>query len=118
MIGTLGVIWGHSWLIWRSQYGVKAVGDGGDCLARNDDYWQTPKIHNFARLNYLLYETQVEHSRMEPKLLIGALGGPYKRARASKDPLEAQNGYEYKKIVKMNRINYHGPFLADSTFKW
>ena len=57
---------------------------------------------------------------MEPKLLIGALGGPYKRARASKGlpPPHAQNGYEYKKIEKMNRINYYGPFLADSTFKW
>ena len=57
---------------------------------------------------------------MEPKLLVGTLGSPYKRASASKaypPPPEAQNGYEYKKIEKMNRINYYGPFLADSTFK-
>ncbi len=31
---------------------------------------------------------------MEPKLLIGALGSPYKRASAPKGPPEAQNGYE------------------------
>ena len=36
---------------------------------------------------------------MEPKLLIGALGSPYKSASASKGlpPPEAQNSYEYKK---------------------
>ncbi len=54
---------------------------------------------------------------MDSKLLIGALGGPYKRARASKGPLEAQNGYKCEKIEKMNRINHRGPFLADCTFK-
>ena len=54
---------------------------------------------------------------MEPKLLIEALESPYKRAGAPKSPPEAQNGYEYKNIEKMNRINHYGPFLADSTFK-
>ena len=53
----------------------------------------------------------------ESKLLIGALGSPYKRASAPKGPPEAQNGYEHKKLKKMNRINHYGPFLADSTFK-
>ena len=38
---------------------------------------------------------------MEPKLLIGALGSPYKSASASKGlPPEAQNSYEYKKDWK------------------
>ena len=103
-------------MIWRSQYGVKGVGGCGSFLARNEDYWQTPKIHNFAQLNWLLHETQGECS-YEALITHRGPREPLKESQCPKDPPEAQNGYEYKKIEKMNRINCYGPFLADSTFK-
>ena len=59
---------------------------------------------------------------MEPKSLIGALGRLYKRANAPKGPppeapQRPKIAMNIKTIEKMNRINYYGPFLADSTFK-
>ena len=54
---------------------------------------------------------------MEPKSLIGALGSPNKRANAPKGPPQwLKIAMNMKKIEKMNRINYYGLFLADSTF--
>ena len=52
---------------------------------------------------------------MEPKLLIGALGSPYKSASASKGlpPPEAQNSYEYKKDWKNDQNQ-----LLWSVFSW
>ena len=55
---------------------------------------------------------------MEPKSLIGALGSPNKRANAPKGPPQwPKIAMNIKKIEKMNRINYYGPFLTDSTSK-
>ena len=51
---------------------------------------------------------------MEPKLLIGALGSPYKSVSASKDlPPEAQNSYEYRKDWKNDQNQ-----LLWSAFSW
>ena len=48
---------------------------------------------------------------MEPKSLIGALGSPNKRANAPKGPPQwLKIAMNMKKIEKMNRIDYHGPF--------
>ena len=34
---------------------VWSRGGGGDFLAKNIDYWQTPIIYKFAQLNWLLH---------------------------------------------------------------
>ena len=73
---------------------VKGVDGGGDFLARNEDYWQTPTIHNFAQLNWLLHETQGECTYGAYITHRGPREPPTREPVPPKGPPEAQNGYE------------------------